>query len=190
MHDKSKQRSFYFYDFFSKVISLFFDLTLYIFWKLRMGKLGKGSRIKRGVKVIGSAKRISIGSGFKIWERSILAVGKGEIYIGDSGLIGVNSLLNSSHGKIIIGNNVAIAPFCQIFSYSHHYYPGKSVVESHKIGDVVIEDDVLIGSSVVILPGVRISQGAIIAAGSVVNCDVPPYCIGGGIPFKEIKKRL
>ncbi len=41
------------------------------------------------------------------------------------------------------------------------------------------------------MPGVTIGEGAIIAAGSVVSKDVPPYTIvGGGTPAKEIKKRF
>jgi len=41
-----------------------------------------------------------------------------------------------------------------------------------------------------ILSGVRIGQGAIIAAGSVVTKDVPPYSIVGGNPAKIIKYRF
>ncbi len=41
-----------------------------------------------------------------------------------------------------------------------------------------------------IMPGVKIGEGAIVAAGSVVVKDVPPYTIVGGNPAKEIKKRF
>lgn len=40
------------------------------------------------------------------------------------------------------------------------------------------------------MSGVTIGEGAIIAAGSVVSKDVPPYTIVGGTPAKEIKKRF
>ena len=42
----------------------------------------------------------------------------------------------------------------------------------------------------IIMPGVTIGEGAIVAAGSVVSKDVPPYTIVGGNPAKEIKKRF
>lgn len=39
---------------------------------------------------------------------------------------------------------------------------------------VIIEDDVCIGGHAIVLPGVRIGKGALIAAGAVVDRDVPP----------------
>jgi len=40
-----------------------------------------------------------------------------------------------------------------------------------------------------VLDGVTIGEGSIVAAGSVVNKDVPPYSIVGGVPAKIIKDR-
>ena len=40
------------------------------------------------------------------------------------------------------------------------------------------------------MSGVTIGHGSVIAAGSVVSKDVPPYSIVGGIPSKVIKKRF
>ena len=53
--------------------------------------------------------------------------------------------------------------------------------------EVVIEEDVWIGSRVTILMGVTVGRGSTIAAGSVVTKDVPPYSIVGGVPAKVIK---
>lgn len=53
-----------------------------------------------------------------------------------------------------------------------------------------IGHDVWIGGNVMILQNVRIGHGAIIAAGSIVTKDVPPYAIVGGVPAKVIRYRF
>lgn len=55
---------------------------------------------------------------------------------------------------------------------------------------VVIGNDVWIGSHVLILGGVNIGDGAVVAAGSLVVKDVEPYTIVGGNPAKPIRKRF
>ena len=57
-------------------------------------------------------------------------------------------------------------------------------------GDTVVGNDVWIGYRALILPGVRIGDGAIIAAGSVVTRDVPPYTVVGGNPASPIRARF
>ena len=57
-------------------------------------------------------------------------------------------------------------------------------------GSIIIGDDVWVGDNALIMSGVHIGQGAVIAAGSVVTKDVPPYAIVGGIPAKLIKYRF
>lgn len=56
--------------------------------------------------------------------------------------------------------------------------------------NITVGDDVWIGYRSTILSGVQIGQGAIVAAGSVVTKDVPPYAIVGGVPAKVIKYRF
>jgi serine acetyltransferase len=57
-------------------------------------------------------------------------------------------------------------------------------------GDIIIENDVWIGAKATIMSGVRIGNGAIVAAGSVVSKDVPPYAIVAGNPAKVVKYRF
>jgi len=54
---------------------------------------------------------------------------------------------------------------------------------------IVIGNDVWLGVGCKILPGVTINDGAIIAAGSIVNEDIPAKAIVGGNPAKVIKYR-
>lgn len=53
-------------------------------------------------------------------------------------------------------------------------------------GPVVIGRDVLIGANTTILPGVVIGDGATVAAGSLVNRDVPAGAMVGGVPIRLI----
>lgn len=53
-----------------------------------------------------------------------------------------------------------------------------------------IGNDVWIGSNVLLIEGHKIGDGAIVAAGSVVTKDIPPYEIWGGNPARFIKKRF
>ncbi|MCD8006099.1 MAG: acyltransferase [Oscillospiraceae bacterium] len=65
------------------------------------------------------------------------------------------------------------------------------------VGEINVEDNVVIGARSIILYNVTIGKNALVAAGSVVTKSVPPYAIVGGNPAKVIgdtrdllKKRL
>ena len=57
-------------------------------------------------------------------------------------------------------------------------------------GQILIGNDVWIGSNVVVLPGVRIGNGAVVGAGTAVTQDVPPYAIVVGNRMEIIKYRF
>ena len=117
-------KKYVFLDILAKIKERLLDYLFFPYWKIRFGKLGKGSIIKRAVKISGSAKRVYIGNNFKIWHRCFIAVGKGKITIGDNGHLGVDVYINATQGSVNIGNNVAIAPKAQIYSYSDDYRAG------------------------------------------------------------------
>lgn len=108
--------------------------------------------------------------------------------------IGSNSSISALNAKFIVKENCAIASGLHVFTGNHAMIVGKfctEVTEDIKPEgydkDVIVENDVWIGANVTLLMGVTIGRGAIIAAGSVVNKDIPPYAIAGGVPAKVIK---
>lgn len=56
--------------------------------------------------------------------------------------------------------------------------------------EAVIEDDVWLGYATIVLTGVTVGRGSVVAAGSVVTRDIPPYSIAAGVPAKVIGKRF
>src|SRR5690625_4773057 len=63
-------------------------------------------------------------------------------------------------------------------------HPLNSPTVIHK--PVTIRDKAWIGCRSIILKGVTIGEGAVIAAGSVVTRDIPPYTIYGGSPARHL----
>ena len=57
-------------------------------------------------------------------------------------------------------------------------------------GNIMVGNDAYLCHGATILSGITIGDGAVVAAGSVVVKDVPPYAIVGGNPAKLIKYRF
>lgn len=103
------------------------------------------------------------------------------LFIGNFCSIGqnVNFILDAGH----ILNNISTYPFkTALLNYKNE--------EAISKGNIIIDDDVWIGFGATIMSGVHIGQGAVIAAGSVVTKDIPPYAVVGGVPAKVIKYRF
>jgi acetyltransferase-like isoleucine patch superfamily enzyme len=103
--------------------------------------------------------------------------------------------------KLTIGNYVSISSGVKfLLGGNHRYdtfstYPFKVKVLGHQKeawskGEIIVDDDVWIGMDAMILSGVTIGKGAVVAAGSIVTKDVPPFAIVGGNPAKLIKYRF
>ncbi|WP_258436943.1 sugar O-acetyltransferase [Helicobacter monodelphidis] len=89
-------------------------------------------------------------------------------------------------GGITIGDDVFIAPKCNLTTINHDFNPYNRRATFCK--PIVIGDRVWIGIGATICPGVTIGENSIIAAGSVVTKDIPPNVIVGGNPARVIKK--
>lgn len=88
--------------------------------------------------------------------------------------------------RIRIGDHVAVAPEVSFFAAGHDY---RQLSLPDTAASITVGNYVWIGARSVILQGVTIGEGAVIAAGSVVTRDVPPYTVAAGVPARVIKKR-
>lgn len=110
-------------------------------------------------------------------------------YLGDN--IHFNGMDIQGTGTVTIGNNFHSGQGCLIITDTHNYNGGKKIPydETYIRKNVVIGDNVWLGSRVIILGGVCIGEGAIIQAGSVVCKDIPRCAIAGGHPANVFKYR-
>lgn len=117
----------------------------------------------------------------------------GKIEIGDH--CGFSAPVLSSRQRIKIGNYVLIGGNVRIFDHDYHSlnYLNRRNPEIDRVNvkaeEVVIEDDVFIGTNSIILKGVHIGARSIIGAGSVVTLkNIPPDSLVIGNPAIIIKK--
>lgn len=105
--------------------------------------------------------------------------------------VSFNGMQITGWGRVKIGDYFHSGTNVKIMLGSHDYDHGEAIpygeAVTHK--NVVIDDFVWLGSDVTISGNVHIEEGAIVAIGSVVVKDVPPYAIVGGNPAKIIKYR-
>lgn len=107
----------------------------------------------------------------------------GEPQIGKNVYIGGMSEVNASKSKVIIGDNCDIASFVSINSAdSHKKCIGLSDETERK--DIVLENNVFVGSHSVIKGGAHIGHHSVIAAGTIVDgVKIPPYSLVIGNPM-------
>jgi acetyltransferase-like isoleucine patch superfamily enzyme len=89
-------------------------------------------------------------------------------------------------GGINIEDNVLIGPKVNLITENHPTDPTQR--KSLILQPIHIKNNAWIGAGATILPGVTIGENSIVAAGAVVNKDVPANTIVGGVPAKIIKE--
>ncbi len=107
------------------------------------------------------------------------------ITIGPNCIIGPFTTLDG-RGTLTIGRNVNIAGEVLTIGGSHLV---DSPTAEGLIGKVVIGDNAWIAMRATILPGITVGEGAYVAAAALVNRDVAPYTLVGGVPAKKIRDR-
>jgi len=161
--------------------------------------IGEGSRINyRGLHLKPGCE-FKTGPGCMIEGHIYFERPDAKVMIGSNTFMG-GSMIATATG-VDIGSNVLIAWGCCIVDHNSHALDWRLRVDdtkgwivgqkdwSHvKIQPIKICDNAWIGFNSIILKGVTIGEGAIVAAGSVVTKDVPPYTTVAGNPARVIRE--
>ena len=140
--------------------------------------ISKKAKIHRGAKIFNS----------KIDCYSYITKGSSSVYaeIGKFCSIGHGSSIGLGHHT---SDKLSTSPiFTEKINGTGHSWTNSTLEYPFK--KVIIGNDVWIGSRVMVMGGVKIGDGAVIAAGSIVTKDVPPYAIVAGVPARLIKFRF
>jgi len=112
------------------------------------------------------------------------------VQIGEGTMISMGAKIDTQFGKVRIGSHCHITHGCVILAHDggakqiHRLDNSSPLV----IGDVTIEDHVFIGVNSVVLCNLTIGHHSVVAAGSVVRDDVPPYSLVAGNPAKIVRR--
>jgi len=162
------------------------EITMYEQSKIIIGdyvKLGNLLRITTS-----SRSQLSLGDEVKIGEFVRFTVGLGSILsLGNKTRFTQGCILRAgSEHKLIVGNMVTVGEYTSLRGTDHEFkQEGVPILEQGGWSkDIIIEDDVWIGSRVMIMPGITIGSHSVIAASAVVTKSVPPNSIAKGIPAK------
>ncbi|MDH5496544.1 MAG: acyltransferase [Nitrospira sp.] len=175
---------------------------------------GQGTKLGNGVEVIGVASRILLGQNVSIGDgvRLVCSDQTAEIIIGDGTVIQSRAILETGPGgRIELGKMNSVNPYCVLYGHGGLTTGDYVRIAAHTViipASHVFEDpdrpiarqgltkqgirigrDVWIACGCRILDGVEIGDGSVIAAGAVVNRNVVPFAVVGGVPAKVIKMR-
>jgi acetyltransferase-like isoleucine patch superfamily enzyme len=178
-------------------ISLQFALLYTKMIKSSFKEFGEDSIVFPPARIINPC-RISIGKGVQIWSGAWLNVVNEYAGRDYNGLLVVDDFCIISHyvqitviEKIRIGRNVGIGKGCVIADHIHDYrYQKKSILRSPLTDgkQVDIDDDSVVMPNSVIAPGVKIGKHSYIGPNSVVNKDIPDFCLAVGNPATVVKQ--
>ncbi len=136
-------------------------------WYSKLGVKGRYYTVSNNINLIGSYELLELGYRTEI-NAGCFLLAKNKIIIGDNSTLAYQTTIltsanpNGPHNKL------------------SKVYPKMSA-------PVTIGHDTWIGARTTILPGVTIGNYCVVAAGSVVNKDIPNYTVVAGVPAKTVK---
>ena len=151
-------------------------------------KKGSGSTIRARTRMdVVPFNKFELGAHSTIEDFCTVNNGVGDVYIGSNSLIGMGNVII---GPVKVGNNVIFAQNIVASGLNHEYKDPTIPIRDQNVtvAPIIVEDDCWIAANVVITSGVTIGKHCVVAAGSVVTKNIPPYSIAAGNPAKVIKQ--
>ena len=151
-------------------------------------KKGKGACIRRRTRMdVVPWNKFELGNNSTIEDFSAINNGVGPVIIGDRTKIGLS---NTIIGPVTIGNDIRLAQNITLSGLNHSYSDIALPIHAQGVttSQIIIEDETWIGANVVIVAGVTVGKHCIIAAGSIVTKNIPPYSVAVGNPARVIKQ--
>jgi acetyltransferase-like isoleucine patch superfamily enzyme len=158
-------------------------------------EFGKGTVLTLPIRLSGE-DRIAIGDdvflGSDCWLQTLPDEGNRGMAISiGSGTKMSGACVISAARKVVLEEEVLLARNVYISDHIHQYSDTNTAVLAQgldKIGAVLIKRGAWLGQNVVVCPGVTIGRGSVIGANSVVNRDIPDYCVAVGSPAQVVKR--
>src|SRR5690625_2886579 len=136
-------------------------------------QIGEGSRVWHFVHVCGGAR---IGRGVSLGQNVFVG---NKVSIGDRCKIQNNV---SVYDNVHLEEGVFCGP-SMVFTNVHN--PRALIERKEEYRDTLVKRGVTLGANCTVVCGVTIGEFAFIGARAVVNKDVPPYALMGGVPARQ-----
>ncbi|QJW88163.1 acyltransferase [Spirosoma taeanense] len=149
---------------------------------------GRGAVIRSSVRLdVLPFQPFQMGEGATIEDYCVVNNGVGAVSVGANSRVGIGSVMI---GPVAVGNEVIIAQHVVMSGLNHSYEDIQKPIRKQPVtkAEVVIEDECWIGANAVVTAGVRVGHHSVVAAGSVVTKNVPPYSVVVGNPARVIKQ--
>ncbi len=137
----------------------------------------------------------TIGRGSRIWHWAHISAGA---VIGEACSFGQNVFVGN---RVRIGNNVKVQNNVSVYDnvtleddvfcgpsmvFTNVYNPRSAISRKDEYRDTLIKQGATLGANCTIVCGTTIGEYAFVAAGAVINRDVPPYALMAGVPARQI----
>jgi len=136
-----------------------------------------------------------IGQGSRVWHWAHVC---GGARIGNSCSLGQNVFVGND---VVIGNNVKIQNNVSVYDaviieddvfcgpsmvFTNVYNPRSAVTRKDEYRKTLIKRGATLGANCTIVCGTTIGEYAFVAAGAVINRDVPDFALMAGVPARQI----